>query len=116
MRPMRRVTRALLAVLLSSVALACAAALRHATPEDVTLLAPRWPGTTLGDLERGRALFVRRCAGCHMLVLPESRAPEEWPGLVDGMAVRARLGPEQRRDVVRFLVAVASDPGGGAAP
>jgi hypothetical protein len=115
MRPQRRAAAASLALLLASLALACAAALRHATPEDVVRLTPRWPGTTLEDLERGRRLYVRRCSGCHVLPLPETRAFEDWPRVVDEMAVRARLGAEERSDVVRFLVAVASDPEGSGA-
>jgi cytochrome c5 len=112
-RPLRLVPWSCAALLVACVTLACAAALRHATPEDVARLTPRWPGTTLEDLERGRRLYVRRCAGCHVLPLPATRAPEDWPRLVDEMAARARLGAEERSDVVRFLVAVASDPGGG---
>jgi mono/diheme cytochrome c family protein len=91
----------------------CAAALRQATPEDAVRLAPRWPETAVADLQRGRSLYVRRCSGCHNLVLPRAFPAERWPGLVDGMAARARLGPGEREDVARFLVAVASDRGGG---
>lgn len=113
MRRVRRLARVSLAATLLCLAVACTAALRHATPQDVVLLAPRWPGTTLEDLQRGRSLYVRRCAGCHMLVLPGSHAPEDWPGLVDAMASKGPLGPEERDDVVRFLVAVASDQPAG---
>jgi hypothetical protein len=97
-----------------AVAAGCAAALRHPSPRDAELLAPRWPGTTVEDLERGRALYVRRCSSCHTLVLPEAHPPAKWPGLVDAMAKKARLGPGERDDVVRFLVAVASDGEGAA--
>jgi hypothetical protein len=107
-RPARR----LLPVALVGGALAaagCAAALRQATAEDAVRLSPRWPGTTVADLERGRSLYVRRCSGCHNLVLPRSFPAERWPGLLDDMAAKARLGRGEREDVVRFLVAVASD-------
>ena len=108
MRPERRLA---VAALVAAVLIAggCAAALRQATPEDATFLAPRWPGTTLEDLQRGRSLYVRRCSGCHNVYLPRAFPPEKWPGLVDEMAVKARLGPGERDDMVRFLVAVASD-------
>jgi len=111
-RPMRRLAIASAAAGLCATA-ACAAALRHASPQDVVLVAPQWPGTILPDLQRGRSLYVRRCSGCHTLILPGAHPPEEWPGLVDGMAGKARLGPGERDDVVRFLVAVASDDAGG---
>jgi mono/diheme cytochrome c family protein len=107
-RPARRLaTLSLVASL--GVTAGCAAALRHPAPQDALLVAPRWPGTTLDDLERGRSLYVRRCSGCHTLVLPGAHPPEEWPRLVDEMAAKGRLRSGERDDVVRFLVAVASD-------
>jgi mono/diheme cytochrome c family protein len=93
----------------ASLAAACAAALRHASSEDAVRLAPQWPGTTVEDLERGRRLYVRRCAGCHTLVLPAAHPPEEWPRLLDSMSKKARLRLEEREDIQRFLVAVASN-------
>ena len=108
MRPARRLAWIALAAGASAAA-ACAPALRHPSPADAVFLAPRWPGTTVDDLERGRRLYVRRCSGCHNLVLPRAFPAEKWPGLVDDMAEKARLGPLEREDVVRFLVAAASD-------
>jgi mono/diheme cytochrome c family protein len=108
----RLATLALVAGL--GVTAGCAASLRHPLPQDAVLLAPRWPGTTLEDLERGRRLYVRRCSGCHNLVLPGAHPPEDWPKLVDDMTDKARLKPGERDDVLRFLVALASD--GRSAP
>lgn len=108
MRPERHLAAAALVAAVLTAG-GCAAALRQATPDDAVRLAPRWPGTTLEDLQRGRGLYVRRCSGCHNVYLPRAFPPEKWPGLVDEMAVKARLGPGERDDVVRFLVAVASD-------
>jgi hypothetical protein len=108
MRSKSRLAAILLAAGLG-LTLACAAALRHPTPQDTMLLASRWPGTTVKDLERGRKLYVRRCSGCHHLFLPRAFPKEKWPGLVDDMAQKARLDPGDRDDLVRFLVAVASD-------
>jgi mono/diheme cytochrome c family protein len=96
-------------LLAAALAAACAAALRHSTPADVTLVSPKWPGTTIEDLERGRRLYVRRCSGCHTLILPSAHAPDDWPVLVDAMAAKARLKAAEREDIVRFLTAVSSD-------
>lgn len=111
MGPRRRLAIVFLAAGLGAAA--CAAALRHASPQDAVRLAPQWPGTTVEDLERGRGLYVRRCSGCHNLILPGAHPPEDWPGLVETMAEKARLRPGEREDVVRFLVAVASDKTAG---
>ena len=94
---------------------ACTGALRHPTAMDVVLLTPRWPGTTVEQLERGRSLYIRRCSGCHSLPLPQDYPQESWPRLVDKMAHKARLSPAEREDMVRFVVAVASDGGTASA-
>jgi mono/diheme cytochrome c family protein len=109
----RSVRRLAIATVVAALSASCAAALRHSSPSDAARLASRWPGTTVEDLERGRRLYVRRCSACHTLVLPAAHPPEKWPRLVDAMAKKARLRPEEREDVVRFLVALASDDASG---
>jgi cytochrome c5 len=101
--------RRILALAAALVAPACAAALRHPTERDAQAVAARWPGTTTADLARGRTLYVRRCAGCHTVPLPAVHTAEEWPGVIGEMAARARLTPEARRDIERFLVALSAE-------
>ena len=109
-------SRATALVLASALAAAaCAAALRHPTEADARAVAPRYPGTTAGDLERGRSLYVRRCAGCHTVPLPGAHTPAEWPGVIGEMAARARLSAQERADIERFLVAVSAGGASGAA-
>ncbi len=94
---------------------ACAAALRHPTSQDALAASAEWPGTRVGDLARGRAIYVRRCSGCHTLVLPAAHHADEWPALVGVMAGKARLTPEQQTDVTRFLVTLSRNPTGRGA-
>jgi len=108
MAPRALLVRVFLAALLG-LSTACAAALRHPTQRDATAVADRWPGTTVDDLERGRRLYVRRCSGCHTLVLPEAHSVAQWPWRVDRMAEKARLGGDERDAIVRFLVATLSE-------
>ena len=96
-------------------AAACAAALRHPTEADALAVASRYPGTTAADLERGRSLYVRRCAGCHTVPLPSVHTPAEWPEVIGEMAGRARLSPPERADIERFLVAVSAGGANGGA-
>ena len=84
---------------------ACAAALVHPSADDARWAASRWPGTELGDLERGRALYVERCAGCHNLHQPAELSPERWQTTVEEMAPRARLAPKDRDLVIHYLAA-----------
>lgn len=68
----------------------------------------RWPDTTRASLEEGRELYVARCSGCHPLHAPDTQPPERWAALVDEMAPRARLSPDERDLVLRYLT-VASE-------
>ena len=99
-----------LAALILALVAGCAAALRHPTPEDARRVSVQWPSTRSADLERGRVVYVRRCAGCHTLVLPGTHAAEDWPALVEAMSDKARLTAEEKTDVVRFLMALAPPP------
>lgn len=105
---MRVPGRAAVVLAAAVAATACAAALRHPTERDAQAVADRWPGTTSADLARGRALYVRRCAGCHTVPMPNVHTPEEWPEVIGEMAARSRLTPEERQDVERFLVALSA--------
>jgi cytochrome c5 len=101
-------TKAALVLAAALAALACAAALSHPTAADALTVAERYPGTTVDDLERGRALYVRRCAGCHTLPLASAHTAAEWPEVIGEMAGRARLGPRDRADVERFLFVLSA--------
>jgi mono/diheme cytochrome c family protein len=70
----------------------------------------RWPGTTVADLQHGRSVFVTRCSSCHGLPDPSGSTAAEWGPLVDKMADRAHLTPEERNDVVHYLSAVSARP------
>jgi mono/diheme cytochrome c family protein len=105
-RPLDR-SRLALAALAMAGATACAGALRHPTAEDARAVSSDWPDTSAQDLVRGRAVYVRRCSGCHTLVLPAAYPAKAWPSLVDAMAERARLSPQQKLDIQRLLVSLA---------
>jgi hypothetical protein len=87
------------------VAAACSPAVAHPDARDASWASEKWPGTTVDDLERGRAVFVSRCAGCHNLPLPDSKSPEEWATVVGDMATGARLSPADQDLVLRYLSA-----------
>jgi mono/diheme cytochrome c family protein len=70
---------------------------------DARRAAARWPGTTVDDLEHGRAVYVARCSGCHALPEPSAKAPEQWPTVLGEMAARAHLSDEDRDFVTRYL-------------
>lgn len=100
-------------ILASLLSLGCAAALVQPTVADVHWSESRWPGTTLEELQKGRALYVQTCAGCHTLHRPEAYPPEEWPDILKEMeeemdedkSTSITLDPADRRLIERFLVA-----------
>lgn len=108
--------RAISAALLLSGAGASACTPPPAAPvaADAVWAQQRWPGTTLGDLTQGRAVFVARCSSCHNLPDPAQKTADEWPAAVNEMAARAKLTSDQAARVSRYLGAMSVHaPGGG---
>lgn len=103
----RRLRSLALVVLLAG----CSAALPFPQPADVGTAQAGWPGTTQADLERGRAVYVRRCGGCHRLHGPKDVAPAQWPAVVAKMGPRAKLSPPEAADVLRYLAVLGAAPG-----
>jgi len=110
-RTLQLVRFAALAALGLALGAGCAAALPRPTSETVARAQGRWPDSTLEQLERGRAVFVQRCAGCHALPLPDSRSEPEWQKVLDEMADEAKLTPDERVLVERFILSVRNPRG-----
>ena len=58
----------------------------------------------LAMLREGRTLFVSRCIECHTLPAVPKHTAAEWPALIDEMAGRANLKPEQRVAVLAYIL------------
>ena len=58
------------------------------------------------QLEHGRTLFVHRCIECHTLPPMWKYSREDWPQIVNDMAHRASLKPEERAAVIAYILAV----------
>lgn len=86
------------------------AALARPTERDARYAAKHWPGTTLAQLEQGRALFVETCAGCHTLKDPASRSPSQWQAEVTQMRGKkgVKLDDRQAQLIVRYLSTISS--------
>jgi len=92
------------------------AALPRVSGEAAARARSRWPDSSFAQLEEGRATYVRRCAGCHALALPDSRSERQWKAVLDEMAGEAKLTPEERTLVEQFIFSVRTPapPGGGS--
>ncbi|MEJ7600256.1 MAG: hypothetical protein WKG01_20270 [Kofleriaceae bacterium] len=64
----------------------------------------------LGELERGRALVLGKCARCHATPLPSDHTATQWPGMINEMAVRSKLDAGERTAITRYLVVMAAAP------
>lgn len=57
----------------------------------------------------GERLYRAHCAACHRLRDPSKRTRQAWAEAVEHYGPRAHLSPEERRLVLEFLQAHASD-------
>lgn len=87
----------------------CVSAIPVPTERDAEVGARMYPGLTLEELNRGRQLYISKCASCHTLFLPADRAPAQWPGLVEQMSERASLTLQSRAAIERYLTTAASN-------
>jgi cytochrome c2 len=55
---------------------------------DVARVASKFPGYTLEDLNKGKALFSSHCGQCHGLKNPAKRTEEQWRKIVPRMAAK----------------------------
>jgi mono/diheme cytochrome c family protein len=89
---------------------ACAGQLPPPTEADALRARAQFPGTTVEELTRGRKLYVAHCSGCHALVPPHDKAPDQWPKLLEEMKARAKLKEDTAAEILRYLVVASGAP------
>jgi mono/diheme cytochrome c family protein len=94
-----------LAVLLSLAFAACSAGLPEPSTQDAKRAQTRFPGTTVVELNRGRALYVQTCAGCHALKAPDMLPPERWEVEVADMRTKrgVAISDQDAELIVQYL-------------
>jgi hypothetical protein len=60
------------------------------------------------------SLYRSKCSGCHRPYEPASRTVTQWQAILDRMARKARLSPEQEKVLRGWLTASAADAPRGA--
>ncbi len=98
-----KLPRALFVIVCTTGLCSCATVVPEPTLATMLRASQRWPGTTLRDLNEGRAVYVRKCSGCHSLHTPDEFTPREWESKVPEMMVRAKLTPTEANLVIRYL-------------
>ncbi|TNF23936.1 MAG: hypothetical protein EP329_26240, partial [Deltaproteobacteria bacterium] len=104
-RASRALALTVLAVLVGLGASACGGTVLPApVAADAERASARWPDADLGQLTRGRTLYLQKCSGCHALVAPHARKPEAWPPAVNAMAAKINLPDRDRELITRYVV------------
>jgi len=64
----------------------------------------------MGELTRGRSLYVERCASCHALKTPSAVVADRWPVAIEMMRKKhgVRLTDDEADTMERYLWSVAS--------
>jgi len=90
----------------AGVIVACTATLPLVTEADAERARADSPDATVASLDRGRSLYLGRCASCHEAYHPATRTIGEWDDALTVMADRARLKASDRglvRDYLRVF-------------
>jgi hypothetical protein len=89
---------------------ACGSSFPNPGAAEVGALRVRDPGVGLADLERGRALYLGKCGGCHLLIEPARFSPDAWPPKIERMQSegKVRLASAELKDIERYLVSVSA--------
>ena len=61
-------------------------------------------GFTGTDAQAGREVFLAKCGECHALQAPSAWTEDEWKDILPRMARRAKLDPDQARQVETYVL------------
>jgi hypothetical protein len=116
--PGRVKTRLLLLVAPALIIAGCATAtLLTPSQSDVNRVQEKFPGYTLDDLHRGKALFENNCQSCHALKNPASKTEAAWNRIVPVMVAKVNrdatvLDKGAEEDIRRYVITMGSAPAG----
>lgn len=66
----------------------------------------RFPGVTLSELKKGHELYYGPCTNCHGAKGIVNRDEKEWVNILDRMAPKAHLKPDEKEAVWKYVMAV----------
>lgn len=78
---------------------------------DADRIASAYPGTTLAELDEGRALYKANCGACHGLIKPSALPEDKWKKMVHVMAPKAKLGEVEEQKILKYVLAVREQAG-----
>ena len=60
--------------------------------------------------DEGKPLYAAKCQGCHRLYPPEAIDHLKWPALLDRMALKAKLTPEEKERIGAYVTSAEHRP------
>ena len=86
----------------------CSPALAEPNAADAAAAQKVWPEITLVELQQGRELYVKTCASCHPLKLPEQLPPDRWRNEVGHMReLGVKLSEPDAELITRYLETIS---------
>jgi len=74
------------------------------TQTDADRAAQKYPGITLADLNKGKAIFEERCKKCHSPQRPFNKSEAKVIKALPRMAKKAHLDSEEEKLVTQFVL------------
>ncbi|MBS1636850.1 MAG: hypothetical protein JST26_13115 [Bacteroidetes bacterium] len=73
----------------------------------VNIAKSKWPDITAATINEGKDLYQSgACTGCHGPKNITKRSAEEWPGIIDRMATKAKISDTQKDAVLKYVLAM----------
>jgi len=63
--------------------------------------------TATGDATAGQATYMAKCQRCHALKNPGDFTSDQWPPILNSMAVKAQLSDTEKANVLAYVLANA---------
>lgn len=64
----------------------------------------RWPAATKESLIAGQLIYTTKCTQCHGIKSIQNRTEAEWIHEIDDMSPKAKLTPEEKEILSRYLL------------
>lgn len=78
-------------------------------PSDASLAAvkTKYPDATMDVLQKGHSIYYGACTRCHGAKSITRHDEKEWVGILDNMAPKAKLQPEEKDAVWKYIMSVS---------
>ncbi len=91
-----------------TVLFGCAVSLPEPTEADLQQFRKSDTTLTLQSITDARAVYIRKCSGCHSLYLPGQLDRYRWKGIVDTMSLKAKINQTDKEKITGYLLLYSS--------